>query len=105
MYSHVVTNGFQSDILGTEWNGTIVSGQENATFSIDILVDTLAEFDEHFSTTLIVLRSPKLAVSNQDGNVALVVIEDDGMVTMFCCIMCTCMHVSVIPFLWNIPSN
>jgi hypothetical protein len=73
--------------LGAEWNGTIASGQENATFSIDILVDNLAEFDEQFNITLTVLSNPRLAVANQDENVALVVIEDDGMVTMF--LLCT----------------
>ena len=73
--------------MSTEWNGTVASGQENATFSIDILVDNLAEFDEQFNITLTVLSNPRLAVANQDENVALVVIEDDGMVTMF--LLCT----------------
>jgi hypothetical protein len=75
-----LTNGFRSDILSTEWNGTVASGQENATFSIDILVDNLAEFDEQFNITLTVLSNPRLAVANQDENVALVVIEDDDEV-------------------------
>ena len=72
-----------SDTLDREWNGTISSGENNATFVISILPDNLAEHDEHFNITLLVLSLPKLAIPDSERNIAHVVIEDDGEIDLF----------------------